>query len=698
MNLTYWLCNAAAIVGGLLAVAVPVFRRRSLAAWLFAGGMTVCAVESLFAALSAAATTEAAVLHWQQRRLWAMSLLPGTWLLFSLCYSRGNYRDFMQRWWLPVTLSLALPVMFAGFFQEDLLLEYPPGVRSSPWPVVLGRAGRLLHLLVVGGTVLVLLNLERTFRTAVGTMRWRIKFVTLGLAVLFGARLYTSSQAFLYSASALANLAVNATALLLACALVAVSVARTGLFEINVYPSHAVLTGSVSVIIAGVYLLLVGLLAKVVTAMGGDRAFPLKAALMLVGLAGLALLLLSDRLRQRTRLFVSRHFKRPIHDYRRLWTAFSERTASVVEKDEFCQTIVRLVSDTFEVLSVSVWLMDEPSRSLVFGASSTLRPERVAPLNIDGDTGREVIKAIRQRPEPFDLDALSEPWAERLKQYQPDCFGKGGGRLCVPLRCEGQLLGLLTVGDRVSGRPYSAEDLDLLKCIGAQVGARLFNLNVSARLIQAKQMEAFQTMSTFFVHDLKNAASTLSLMLQNLSVHFDKPEFRADALRAIGRTADGINGLIERLGLLRRELKLNRVAADLNEVVRSALQSLANIPLPLTVSLAPVPAALIDADQMQKVVANLLLNARDALAPDGHVELNTGSANGWVTLTVTDNGCGMPPEFIRQHLFRPFQTTKKRGIGIGMFHARAIVDAHGGRIEVQSAPGKGTTFRVVLPV
>jgi len=309
-----------------------------------------------------------------------------------------------------------------------------------------------------------------------------------------------------------------------------------------------------------------------------------------------------------------------------------------------------------------------------------------------------VIEAIRQRAEPFDLEAASEPWAERLKQYQPDCFGKGGGRMCVALRCGDELLGLLTVGDRISGRPFSAEDVDLLKCIGAQVGAHLFNLNLSRRLIQAKEMEAFQTMSTFFVHDLKNAASTLSLMLENLPVHFDKPEFRQDALRAIAGTADRINGLIGRLALLRQELKLNPAEANLNDVVRGALQSLGNISLPVTMSLAPVPPTLIDADQMQKVVANLLLNARDALGEDGRIQIRTACENGWLELAVTDNGCGMTPEFIRQQLFRPFQTTKTKGLGIGMFHARAIVDAHRGRIDVQSAPGQGTTFRVRLPL
>jgi len=77
--------------------------------------------------------------------------------------------------------------------------------------------------------------------------------------------------------------------------------------------------------------------------------------------------------------------------------------------------------------------------------------------------------------------------------------------------------------------------------------------------------------------------------------------------------------------------------------------------------------------------------------------VETAQQNGWVVLTVTDSGCGMNPEFIQRSLFRPFQTTKKQGIGIGMFQCKMIVEAHHGKIEVQSELNKGTTFRILLP-
>ena len=105
-----------------------------------------------------------------------------------------------------------------------------------------------------------------------------------------------------------------------------------------------------------------------------------------------------------------------------------------------------------------------------------------------------------------------------------------------------------------------------------------------------------------------------------------------------------------------------------------------------------------DPAQIQKVLTNLLLNARESLGDGGRIRVQTGVRNGWAALEVVDNGCGMSPEFINHRLFRPFETTKKRGIGIGMFHCKMIIEAHRGRIEVESEPGHGSAFRVLLPL
>jgi signal transduction histidine kinase len=186
-------------------------------------------------------------------------------------------------------------------------------------------------------------------------------------------------------------------------------------------------------------------------------------------------------------------------------------------------------------------------------------------------------------------------------------------------------------------------------------------------------------------------------MLQNLPVHYNDPQFREDALRGISKTVTHINDLISRLTLLRHELNIQARDYDLNQVVKDALQGQSQPGVEITEDLGDLPHAQIDPAQIQKVVTNLLINAREAVGGRGKIRVETAGQNGWVVLSVFDNGCGMSPEFLQTRLFRPFQTTKKNGIGIGMFHCKMIVEAHQGRIEVESQPGKGSVFRVFLP-
>jgi putative PEP-CTERM system histidine kinase len=699
MDLASLLAYSSALFGFALALAVAWIGRRSIAHWSFAFGMGLLAVESIFAGLGADALAARDLASWQNWSLFTMSLLPGFWLCFSLAYARGDHRSTLARWRLPLAATFLLPLGIALLFRSNIVLFINSAETDQTSLLRLGRAGLALNVLFLLTMVLVLMNLERTYRASVGTMRWRIKFMILGLGVLFAARAYTSSQALLFHALKPSLQAVNSGALLLACLLVLRSLSRSGHFEVNVYPSHSVLHNSLTVLLAGVYLLIVGVLAKVVTFLGGDNSFTLKAFLVLLSLVLLTILLLSEKVRLHSKRLVSRHFQRPLYDYRTVWRTFTEGTARCVERTDLCGTAARLISQLFQALSVTIWLVDARRENLAFAASTSISEPEANRLTLDPADAAQVIASMSHHPEPIDIDSSKEVWAVVLRRLHPDEFRKGGNRICVPLAAGGDLLGVLTLGDRVGGAPYSLQDFDLLKSVTNQTAASLLNIQLSQRLAQGKQLEAFQAMSAFFVHDLKNTASTLSLMLENLPLHFNDPAFREDALRGISRTIAHINDLIGRLGLLRKELTIQPIQSDLNQVITDALQAIDALPqVELVRSLQTVPKVPLDPVQIRNVITNLVLNARDAMPSGGQIKINTSQRNGWVVLAVSDNGCGMSPEFVQQSLFRPFQTTKKKGIGIGMFQSRMIVEAHRGRIEVDTEPGKGTSFRVLLPV
>ncbi len=608
-------------------------------------------------------------------------------------------REFLARSRLLLLAAFLLPVGVALVFQEQLAPVLPYNQSGGSWWVSFHGAAKTLNGLLLIATVLILTNLERTLRSAVGTMQWRIKFVVLGVGVVFGARVYTQSEALLFSGNTLALINVETGALLIGCALITLGYIRSGFREIDVYPSRAVLHTSVTVLLVGAYLFVVGVLAQIVARTSWVGNFQLQAFVVLLGIVILAVLLLSNRVRQNIRLFVSRHFKRPQHDFRQIWTRFTQCMSMVLDQSSLCVAATKLISETFNVLSVTMWLFDEQQQRLLF-AASTLQSEGDASDAIPDLAGSNLNRTnLGKLSQPFDLEKAKGDWAEALRQMSLTQFRKGGNRICVPLAAGDRCIGLAILADRVGGIPYTVEELDLLKCIGDQVAVSLLNLRLTGEIMRGKELEAFQAISAFFVHDLKNAASTLSLMLQNLPVHFDDPAFRHDALRGIGETVNRINQLIERVGVLRHTLELNPVEVDFNLLVTEALESLNDIAgVEVVKELHPLPNLRADREQLQSVVTNLLLNARDAVGSKGQVTVRTDHFDGWATLLVGDNGCGMSPGFLKDSLFRPFQTTKKKGLGIGMFQSKMIVEAHRGNIQVKSELGVGTTFRIMLPL
>jgi putative PEP-CTERM system histidine kinase len=689
----------AGILSVLLAVAGLVHRKRSLAAWCFFAGMMALGAKSVFTGLRLRAFPFEEAAFWLTRESLVEAFLPAIWLCFSLTYSRTNYREFLNRWKLPLLLAAVLPIGLAFGFSDRLYQAVPPGTSRGDWTLQIAGITKAAHVIFLVSFVTILMNMEQTFRFAVGTMRWRIKFVVLAVSVIFGARLYIRIQAILFPGSEIVLWNVESGALLIGCVFLIVAYLRTRLAEIDVYPSVTVLRSSLTILIVGAYLLVVGGLAQVAQQFGGSEIFEWQAIVVLVGLAGLALLLLSDRARQRIHIFVVRHFSKAKHDSARIWTMCSEQFSRVKDQAGVCDAAAKLTSEMFEVLSVTVWLLDDEQARLIVRASTARQSSLSGGASAPHTASHGVVDGLQTMSAPFDLETASDAWAEELRQLNSATFTTGGHRLCVPLRSGDRTLGVIVLADRINAAVYTVEELELLKCVADQMTSVLMNHRLAVEVAQARELEAFRTMSLFFVHDLKNAATSLNLMLRNLPVHFNDPAFREDALRGIGNTARRIDDMIARLSALRDRPTLSPSKADLNEVVSDALDRVSTIPnVQLTRAFQPVPGILVDREQIQNVVTNLVLNAHDALKEHGRIEVRTEHRDGRVVLSVSDNGCGMEEAFVKDSLFRPFQSTKKKGLGIGLFQSRAIVQAHGGAIHVQTEVGRGTTFLISLPV
>ena len=226
-----------------------------------------------------------------------------------------------------------------------------------------------------------------------------------------------------------------------------------------------------------------------------------------------------------------------------------------------------------------------------------------------------------------------------------------------------------------------------------------------AREAEARQFESFFRLSAMLTHDLKNAIEALSLIVGNMERHFNNEQFRVDAMKSLTSATDKLRSLVARLSRpvtsLSGEHKLPRevdLVPILKRVIRATAEPAATQHA-IVVKLPEQLMAAVDVERIDEVFENLILNGLESMTPTrGTLTIVAGTTeNGKVSISVSDTGCGISQNFIQESLFRPFRTTKKAGVGLGLYTCREVVTASGGTMEVESTQGVGTTFRVVLP-
>jgi signal transduction histidine kinase len=222
---------------------------------------------------------------------------------------------------------------------------------------------------------------------------------------------------------------------------------------------------------------------------------------------------------------------------------------------------------------------------------------------------------------------------------------------------------------------------------------------------EGRQFQGFMRLSAMLTHDLKNAITGLSMLVANMERQWEREEFRADAVASLRDATDNLRSIVARLSkpveTLSGEYRSALKPVDLSAVVRRVVETTAGqtsfheVELRLPDGLEVVA----DVERLERVFENLIINALEAMgASAGRLTIDGGrEGEQSIFITVADTGAGMTPEFISAKLFRPFATTKKQGLGLGLYTCREVVEAHGGQIEVESKPSSGTRFRVVLP-
>jgi putative PEP-CTERM system histidine kinase len=474
--------------------------------------------------------------------------------------------------------------------------------------------------------------------------------------------------------------------------LLAVATARNPRWSLDISVSRRILFHSTAMLGAAVYLLGMAAAGYYVRYVGGTWGGVLQVTFLFGAVLLLFVMIFSGTLRARLKVFLSKNFFNYHYDYREEWLRFtrtlSEGEPGIQLRERSIQAIAELVDspggilwlsqDTGELEQVAHWNMPaEKTVEQLDGSLCQFLEKRQWVIHLDN---------YDLQPELYDGLALPE-WLRAVPRAW----------LVVPLILHERLLGFVVLAKSKSNIEPDWEVNDLLKTAGMQAASYLAQLEAAKALLVARQFESFNRMSAFVVHDLKNLIAQLSLLLSNADKHKDNPEFQEDMVQTIANSRDKMKRLLLQL---RGGYSLEPPApVAVHEVVRQAVAARSALkPAPRFESSAGALSVVAHSARLERVIGHLIQNAVEATPSDGQVLVQLSRQSGSAVIEISDSGCGMTEQFMRSRLFKPFESTKLTGMGIGTYEARQYVRELGGRIDVQTRESQGTTFRVMLPL
>ena len=609
----------------------------------------------------------------------------GGWYFFLLVLlvpdsSREDRLPNRIRWLVGVALALLL----IGLAAQVMVLL---GMNDFFPPM------RLVIFDSLAMAVFALVLIEQLFRNVSPDWRWGIKPLCIGLggAALFD--LYLFSDALLFSRVDADAFNIRGFVHALVVPLVVVSAVRSKDWKTRIVLSQRAALQSATLLAVGVYLLFVSLAGYYVRYFGGDWGRAFQLALLFAALLLLGMLSLSGSMRARFRVMVGKHFFSYRYDYREEWLRFTNTLSSQDGFAEMGRHVVKGLADMVESPAGALWLKD-PTERFFAQAACWHMPVSSATEDADSklcqfllDSGW-VINLEEYRSLPRRYDHLDLPvWLVEV----PNAW------LVVPLATGSEMTGFVVLSTARTKIDVNWEVNDLLKTAGRQAGAFLGQMQATEALLESRKFDAFNRMSAFVVHDLKNIIAQLSLMLKNAERHRDNPEFQQDMLATVEHSVERMRQLMMQLREGATPIDSPR-GIDLGGVIRRIQAAKAGQGRHLEIDLIDKVVAKGHEDRVERVIGHIVQNALDATENGGRVWVRLERQGDRAMVEVGDTGSGMSPEFLRERLFKPFQTTKPAGMGIGAYESFQYVHELGGKISVDSAINVGTQVSLLLPL
>ncbi|MBI5430623.1 MAG: PEP-CTERM system histidine kinase PrsK [Nitrosomonadales bacterium] len=541
----------------------------------------------------------------------------------------------------------------------------------------------------VAQAVIGMLLVEQLYRNTPIKNRWGIKFACLGIGGMFAYDFYLYSDALLFRNVNEEIWAARGVVNALAVPLVALSAARNPQWSLEISVSRRILFHTAALFGSATYLLVMAAVGYYLRFFGGSWGAVLQVAFLFGAVFLLLGILFSGIFRSWLKVFISKNFYSYNYDYREEWLRFTRTLAQ--EGYGLGERAIQAVAE----------LVESPGGAL-FMCRDSGNCELVTRWNMSLAIGSEPLNSI------FCQYLENKQWVIDIQEYSanPEKYESIPmphwlrnyplAWLIVPLVLHGKLLGFVVLVHPRSKIKLNWEVIDLLKIAGSQAASFLAQQESDNALMIARQFESFNRMSTFVVHDLKNLVSQLSLLLSNAAKHKDNPEFQKDMIDTVDLSIQKMKRLLEKLSSGNSVEK--PVPFRIEDLLQKAVAAKSTAePKPKLEILHHGMEVLANWASLERVIGHLIQNAIEATPKDGQIVVSLDKGDGTVIIAIKDTGHGMSAEFMNERLFKPFESTKIAGMGIGVFESHEYARELGGRLEVVSSNENGTTFRMILP-
>ena len=613
------------------------------------------------------------------------SLSAPQWLAFS--HGSEVLRQ-LTIWWLLRSLAEQTAVgpamrMVRNLFSVSLLLILYSGVA----PLLGLPAFRPLIPLtaLTLSALLPLMLAEQIYRSADNEQRWAIKFVVLAVAFSAGMDLLSHGYALLHQRIHPELWLARGPVSMVSAVLLWAGLRRLLRMPSTVSLSHEMVFYTGTLTIAALFLLTAAGGAWYIRDWGGRWSTVLATLFLMVAIATLASLMLSGRFRARLRVFLSRHFLPYRYDHRMEWLRLSGTLARGAAERALPQAVITALADIVDSPAGLLFLRREKQLECVANRNM---PAPNEPISVSGDD-----LALLDQHWVINRDDPGTPASHWLSSL-PRAW------LAVPLNEADRCIAMVILADPRARRPLNWEDYDLLKVAARHAGAVIAQQQANSALSRAEQFAALHQSTAFLAHDMKTMVAQLSLLTRNAERHRDNPAFIDDMLDTVRHSVSKMENI---LGQLRQQQSVSSHPAeqiDIHVMLADIVERLSRFSPAPQLQLCGQPLVVnAQADVLESMFSHLIRNAQEACNERGDVRIETDREEGFAVVRIQDSGSGMTAEFVRDHLFAPFYSTKGvGGMGIGAFQSRTSIESMGGRLDVSSRVDIGSCFTIRLPL